>query len=799
MKKTLHHIPAARHMHMPVKSAGSAAGQRRRLSHTPKHMHTGTIASAALIIVLVLSLALTGCSSDSSDKISSFKDVNSSSFTLAAAQGSLSQVKAEKQFPKAEMQYFERTTDAFAALKSGKVDGFAFDKVILKQYCRSDDSVVIMDEDYGQCNLAAGVTKDNTELLQNVNRVITQLRDDGTLSEMEDRWMNSDSPEMPELTAPENPSGTLRILTEGMTAPFTYIAEDGECTGFDIELGMRIAYSLGMDYSVQSMNFGALMPALNAGKGDIILSELNRTDEREKEISFSETYYVSDLGIAVSSDRYASSERIISMTAEELSKDMKNARIGVLNGSVTEHELSEKYPDAEIMNFNTQPDAIAALSAGKIDFAIAEEGLAAATLKSNNTLSYIDVPVVRNQNAFVISKNNTELRDEINEVLAEYAEDGTLDKIREKWTDSEKKNFTMDDVPQLKSGPVLKVACAASQEPMCFVSNGRISGFDCELIERIAYDLGMRVEYAEMELSSEIPAVQSGKADAALTISITDERKKEVDFTDVYREEINVAVVPNSNEKSIGFLEEIKDSFYGTFITENRWKLAAEGLWTTIVISVLSYILATMCGAALCMMNRSGRKILHTFSAGYVKIITGIPILVWLMILYYIVFKGLDIPGIAVAVIGFGLTVGASLSEVFETGLNSVDTGQREAAAALGFTPFQTFRKIVFPQAARHAFGLYKGHFVSLVKETAIVGYIAIMDLTKVSDIIRSRTYQAFFPLITTALIYFAITCIFIALLTLIERRFNPVKRRNILKDIRTRDEKQICGRTQDN
>ena len=169
------------------------------------------------------------------------------------------------------------------------------------------------------------------------------------------------------------------------------------------------------------------------------------------------------------------------------------------------------------------------------------------------------------------------------------------------------------------------------------------------------------------------------------------------------------------------------------------------------------------------------------------RIVQGTPLLVILMLLYFVVFKGVDIPALAVAIIGFGLYDGAGLAGIFKTGIDSVDRGQIEAAEAIGFQKFDIFKKSVFPQAANHVFGLYKGAFVSLTKATSIVGYIAIQDLTKVSDIIRSRTYDAFFPIITTAVIYFIVTNILITLLSAAQQRLDPKKRKRTLKGVEAR------------
>ena len=154
------------------------------------------------------------------------------------------------------------------------------------------------------------------------------------------------------------------------------------------------------------------------------------------------------------------------------------------------------------------------------------------------------------------------------------------------------------------------------------------------------------------------------------------------------------------------------------------------------------------------------------------------------MILYYLVFGSVEISGILVAVVGFSINFAAYVSEMMRTGIEAVDKGQHEAAAALGFNRLQVFARITFPQAARHVLPVFKGEFISMVKMTSIVGYIAIQDLTKMSDIIRSRTYEAFFPLIATALIYFVIAYVMTHGLTLVEMKIDPKRRARVLKGV---------------
>ncbi len=475
-----------------------------------------------------------------------------------------------------------------------------------------------------------------------------------------------------------------------------------------------------------------------------------------------------------------------SLTEEELDEKLSNANIAVLTGGVDEALVPQDYPDATIYPFSSNSDILAAVLANKVDYGLCSESQAILSSHANDfKFEYCETPLYVMGNAFALSKENTELKDKINECIRTFKEDGTLDDLQMKWVIDNA--YTMEDVPVIEDedAPVLEAAVSCTTEPFAFIYNGKPAGHDIELIERIAYQLGMKVEIQQMDFSATITSVVSGKSDVALSITPTEERAKEVDFTDIYHNEKIVAVSKKDNISNDSWIETIKDSFTGTFLTENRWKLFVSGVAVTVVISVFSYLLGTIIGALLCLMLLSKNKVVSAIAKVYCKLATGIPILVWLMILYYIVFKEFDINGIIVAIIAFGLQTGASLSGIFKTGIDSVDVGQKEAAEALGFNELTIFKKIIFPQAALKIFDLYKGEFVSVVKTTSIVGYVAISDLTKVSDIVRSRTYQAFFPLIATAIIYFVVTYLFILLLNAIQKKINPKLRKHILKHIK--------------
>lgn len=222
----------------------------------------------------------------------------------------------------------------------------------------------------------------------------------------------------------------------------------------------------------------------------------------------------------------------------------------------------------------------------------------------------------------------------------------------------------------------------------------------------------------------------------------------------------------------INFLLKLYNSFYRTVLEEDRYILLLRGLFSTIIVSFSSILLGTLIGIVICSLRKS--KILNKVFKLYVSIIRGIPITVLLLTFYYVIFASVNIEPILVAVITFSLYFSAYASEIFNGAVNSINDSQIQSAWVLGFNRVQAFKYIIFPQALTYSIPAYKNEVVSLIKLTSIAGYISIMDLTKASDIIRNRTYEAFFPLIITAIIYFIICYVIMKLLDILYYKINP-------------------------
>ena len=194
------------------------------------------------------------------------------------------------------------------------------------------------------------------------------------------------------------------------------------------------------------------------------------------------------------------------------------------------------------------------------------------------------------------------------------------------------------------------------------------------------------------------------------------------------------------------------------------------------LVTVFAVLIGVVLGFLIAIVrtthDKTGKlKILNAICKVYLTVIRGTPVVVQLMIIYFIIFGSVDISKVVVAIVAFGINSGAFVAEIFRSGIMSIDNGQFEAGRSLGFNYAQTMMYIVMPQAFKNVLPTLCNEFISLLKETSVSGYIALQDLTKGGDIIRSRTYDAFMPLIAVALIYLAMVMIFTKLVSLLERR----------------------------
>lgn len=230
--------------------------------------------------------------------------------------------------------------------------------------------------------------------------------------------------------------------------------------------------------------------------------------------------------------------------------------------------------------------------------------------------------------------------------------------------------------------------------------------------------------------------------------------------------------------------EKIKAEFILNFIEANRWKLLVQGLKTTLLITLFALILGVVIGLIIAIIRSTYDKnyskmhgvgkpicaVLNFIAKIYLTVIRGTPVVVQLLIMYYIIFASSD-NAILVAILSFGINSGAYVAEIFRGGIMSVDEGQFEAGRSLGFNYVQTMRYIIIPQAIKNVLPSLINEFIALIKETSVAGYVTLVDLTRAGNIIRGNTFSPFMPLVAVAIIYLAIVMLLTWLLGKVERR----------------------------
>ena len=221
---------------------------------------------------------------------------------------------------------------------------------------------------------------------------------------------------------------------------------------------------------------------------------------------------------------------------------------------------------------------------------------------------------------------------------------------------------------------------------------------------------------------------------------------------------------------------DFSDSFYINFIKDDRWKYLSDGFLVTLEIAFSAVLLGILLGFTVAVIrsthDKTGKlRFLNLLCKIYLTVIRGTPVVVQLLIIYFVIFGSVNVSKVLVAIVAFGVNSGAYVAEIIRSGIMSIDKGQFEAGRSLGLSYLQTMVYIILPQAFKNVLPALGNEFIVLLKETSVPGYIALQDLTKAGDIIRSQTYTAFMPLIAVAVIYLAVVMLFSFLLGKLERR----------------------------
>lgn len=463
--------------------------------------------------------------------------------------------------------------------------------------------------------------------------------------------------------------------------------------------------------------------------------------------------------------------------------ELRDAKVFAIPiGTIFDEVIRDLYPGAEIRTYPGLVECALALTTGKVNAFMYDAPSLKYLASGTPGVAVLPEYVMTENYHFILPKSDRgrQLQTEFNEWLNGLRATGELKEIVDFWCGGEEPEAVPDFTKLPADRGFIHITTAPGTRPDVYYPTDGVTGLPVDLLYRFCRDCGYGGEITVVSADNQLPSVVTGKADFLIGLfSYTEERAESVLFTDPIMEggvAFLVRVAGGTGEAETGsFMESLEK----TFIREDRWKLILSGLGVTLLVTAGGFLLANLLGAVFCACAMSRHKAARLVSEVFNRLMQGTPIVVVLMILYYVVFGKTRISGIPVAIIAFGLASGASLAQLFQGAIRGVDKGQTEAALAIGFTKFRAFVGIVLPQAVRSALPGYFSELISLMKGTAIVGYIAVNDLTKASDLIRSSTYEAFFPLLSVAVIYFLIAFVILSLLRFLQRRLTPVRKGN--------------------
>jgi polar amino acid transport system substrate-binding protein len=658
------------------------------------------ILSLFLLITMIVGI-LTGCAAKDSKNYQSLEDFAQARIGIMT--GSSQELIVKEKFPEAERVYFSNPVDMVIAVEQGKIDGYMFGSPFLAATIWENAKVKRLDEavDHGEIAFAFPQDSASDALREQLNDFIKQAKEDGTMDRLTEKWLGETEPtEHPDYQSLTGENGTIRLATVAGNKPLIYQYQE-QCTGYEMELLTLFAEAYGYRYDVDVVPFESVILGMAAGKYDMTSASLQITPEREQSVNFSDPYMQFDVVMVVKDTDGQENGKTLA--------DFDNATLGIFSGSSFDALAKERFPNAQRQYYTLVPDMILAVEQGKIDGYITETTYVTAAIWEGAEIEAVKEIIDRTSAGFIFRKDDSvrELREQLNTFIRAAKENGTIAQLQEKWFAETEPTGKLDFDALTGENGTLRLGVAPDLKPISYIKDGKATGYEMELLLLFAKEYGYQLEVSYVTFDAILPGVTTGKYDIGTgAITITEERAQSVDFTDSHLTVDVVMVVEAESDGAAqtGFWDELKEDFHKTFIRESRWKLIVRGIGVTMLISVCAAVAGSLLGFGLYMLSRSDVKLLQALAKGiakvYSRIIAGTPVVVILMILFYVIFGNIqDMSGIVVAILGFTLTFGAFVYDHMTVSVNSVDRGQTEAAYALGYAKNKTFFRIVFPQA----------------------------------------------------------------------------------------------------
>ena len=498
------------------------------------------------LIPLLFALLL-GAAACAEGEITSLAQLNAPGRIIGVDQGSAAERIVQETLPEASIAYFNDKPSAYLAVAQGKIDAFVHDSKQLGFAIGGGvKGVHLLDETLGEpVRVAVGISPASgiPDLEDRLNQFIAEIRADGTLDDMFKRWVVDGSETLPDIPLPESPELHLTVGTSGIVQPYSYYVGT-ELTGYDIELAHRFAAWLGADLQLKVYDYGAIIPACVTGDVDCVMANLNITPERAEALTFSDVLYEERLGAMVRGETApadggsagaARTDAGLAGGVFTALSQFSGGRVGVQTGTSFDAVVTETIPDVQIEYYNTKADLVAALTGHKIDGFVVDEPVAQILVRENDQVTWLPEYLDIYDFALVFPKNEAgeALRDRFNAFL-EQLPDGELDALAEKWFGEDEDVKTMPEIATFSAeNGTLSVATESGYAPFEYVRDGKVVGYDMELVARFCEACGYGLEIVDMNFDAILPSVQAGKCDfAAAGISVTPERAESVLFSE---------------------------------------------------------------------------------------------------------------------------------------------------------------------------------------------------------------------------------------------------------------------------
>lgn len=456
--------------------------------------------------------------------------------------------------------------------------------------------------------------------------------------------------------------------------------------------------------------------------------------------------------------------------------------------------LSNAVPDSKIVFYKTFSDCIYSVEHGlTAGFVCDDPTYRYIRYNEHNRVKRLDEPVSHSDYGFLFRKDTSsdQLRNAINTYLV--TNKTRLVDLANKWFPN--------DYDQTKNARVEPIVTYSESEangsftafvidinaPFGFVNNDGAQGYDADILVDFAKTCKYNINLVSYSSSSILAALDTGKCDVVVGgYNITSERKEKYNFSvPYYTGDIDFVVFdPNAPVTT----NPVITGFYKTFIEDNRWQIFLNGTIMTLIITVVAAVAGTFIGYGLYLLglnNKVCQKIINALTIFFSRT----PMAVILMIFYYIIFGGIGMGAGLASIITFTIAFSLTMNGVIYNGVNAIDRNQFDSMYALGYSRTKGFNKVILPQAIRNFASNYTDEIVSLIKATSIVGFISVVDLTKATDLIRAASFQTFFPLITSAVIYFLLATLLIFIVRQIDKAINPYHKAT-KKEKKTKEEK---------